>query len=343
MLHEAMFYRRSERDENAVQCFLCNHHCRIKEGRRGLCRVRENRGGTLYSLVYGRLITENVDPIEKKPLFHLLPGSYSYSIATVGCNFHCRHCQNYDISQYPSLHDNEIIGNHRTPLEVVESAGQLGCASISYTYVEPTIFFEFALDTARLAAERGLKNVFVSNGYTTPEATRAIAPFLDGNNIDLKAFTDKFYREVCGARLQPVLDTITLMKELGVWVEVTTLIIPGWNDSEAELKEIANFIKSLDPDIPWHVTRFQPTYKMIDRPVTPTSSIKKAREIGLAAGLKHVYTGNLLDPEGESTYCPNCRERLITRTGFSSEIVNLKKGACRNCHTALAGVFDLNT
>ncbi|MFN2369199.1 MAG: AmmeMemoRadiSam system radical SAM enzyme [Desulfurivibrionaceae bacterium] len=338
-MHEAMFYKRIDGEESAVQCFLCNHHCRINDGHRGLCRVRENQGGTLYSLVYGRLITENVDPIEKKPLFHFLPASYSYSISTVGCNFHCRHCQNYDISQYPSRYNNEIIGNHRTPQEVVESAGQQGCASISYTYVEPTIFMEFALDTARLAAEQGIRNVFVSNGYTTPEATRAIAPFLDANNIDLKAFTDKFYREVCGAQLQPVLDTITLMKELGVWVEVTTLIIPGWNDSDAELKEIANFIKSLDSDIPWHVTRFQPTYKMTDRPATPTSSIKRAREIGLAAGLKHVYTGNLLDPEGESTYCPTCGKRLITRTGFSSEVVNLEAGVCRNCHTALAGIY----
>jgi len=340
MLHEAMFYRRIEGDESTtIQCFLCSHRCKIKEGHRGICRVRENREGILYSLVYGRLISENIDPIEKKPLFHLLPGSYSYSISTVGCNFHCRHCQNYDISQYPSHHDNEIIGNRRSPDEIVDNARKQGCASISYTYVEPTIFMEFALDTARLAAEQGIKNVFVSNGYTTPEATRELAPFLDGNNIDLKAFTDKFYREVCGARLQPVLDTITLMKELGVWVEVTTLIIPDWNDSDAELQDIANFIKSLDPEIPWHVTRFHPTYKMTDRPSTPLVSIKKAREIGLAAGLKHVYTGNVLDPEGESTYCPNCKEKLISRSGFGAEIVNLDNGKCRSCQTPLAGVF----
>jgi pyruvate formate lyase activating enzyme len=339
MMHEAMFYTRSEGEGSNVQCYLCSHRCKIKDGRRGICQVRENRGGTLYSLVYGRLVSENVDPIEKKPLFHLLPGSYSYSISTVGCNFHCRHCQNYEISQYPSLHDNEIIGNRRSPMEIVESAGQQGCASISYTYVEPTIFMEFALDTARLAAEQGIKNVFVSNGYTTSEATRAIAPFLDGNNIDLKAFTDKFYREVCGGHLQPVLDTITLMKELGVWVEVTTLIIPGWNDSEPELQDIANFIKSLDPEIPWHVTRFHPTYKMTDRPATPISSIKKAREIGLAVGLKYVYTGNTLDPEGESTYCSHCGEKLINRAGFSAEITNLEDGACKNCRTTLAGVF----
>ncbi|MCK4839456.1 MAG: AmmeMemoRadiSam system radical SAM enzyme [Desulfobulbaceae bacterium] len=334
-----MFYKIIKGKEPAVQCFLCNHNCRIKDGRRGICQVRENRGGTLYSLVYGRLISENVDPIEKKPVFHLLPGSLSYSISTVGCNFRCRHCQNYNISQYPSMHHNEIIGNLCNPEEIVASASQQGCASISYTYVEPTIFLEFALDTARLAAERGIKNIFVSNGYTSPEATRQIAPFLDANNIDLKAFTDKFYREVCGARLQPVLDTITLMKALGVWVEVTTLIIPGWNDSDAELHDIADFIRSIDPNIPWHVTRFHPTYQMTDRPATPTATIKKAREIGLTTGLKHVYTGNMLDLEGESTYCANCGATLIARTGFSAKITDLKNGICKNCKTALAGIF----
>jgi pyruvate formate lyase activating enzyme len=339
ILHEAMFYKIIEGKEPTVQCFLCKQNCRIKDGQRGICQVRENRGGTLYSLVYGRLISESIDPIEKKPVFHLLPGSISYSISTVGCNFRCRHCQNYDISQYPSRHNNEIIGNLRSPEEIVESARQQGCASISYTYVEPTIFLEFALDTARLAAEHGIKNIFVSNGYTGPEATRQIAPFLDANNIDLKAFTDKFYREVCGARLQPVLDTITLMKELGVWVEVTTLIIPGWNDSDAELQDIASFIKSIDPDIPWHVTRFHPTYQMLDRPATPTATIKRAREIGLAAGLKHVYTGNMPDLEGESTYCANCGERLIARTGFRAEITGLESGSCQYCKTTLAGVF----
>jgi pyruvate formate lyase activating enzyme len=335
-----MFYRKIEGEEATVQCHLCNHNCTIKDGRRGLCQVRENRGGILYSLVYGRLISESIDPIEKKPIFHLLPGSKSYSIATVGCNFRCRHCQNYGISQYPSLHNNEIAGTPRRPEEIVASARQQGCASISYTYVEPTIFCEFALDTARLAAEQGIKNIFVSNGYTGREATRQLAPLLDANNIDLKAFSDKFYREVCGARLQPVLDTIRLMKELGVWVEVTTLIIPGWNDSDPELQAIADFIKSVDADIPWHVSRFYPTYKMLDRPATPAATINKARQIGLAAGLKHVYSGNLPDLEGESTYCPNCGATLITRTGFRAEIVGLLGNRCQNCRTTLAGVFN---
>jgi pyruvate formate lyase activating enzyme len=338
-MHEAMHYNKIAGREPTVQCLLCRHNCIIKDGHRGICKVRENRGGTLYSLVYGRLISENIDPIEKKPLFHLLPGSLSYSIATVGCNFRCRHCQNSEISQYPSFNNNEIIGNQRSPEEIVASARQQGCASISYTYVEPTIFYEFALDTARLASAQGIKNVFVSNGYTGPAAVRQLAPFLDANNIDLKAFSDKFYREVCGARLQPVLDTIILMKELGVWVEVTTLIIPGWNDSDTELRDIADFIRSVDPEIPWHVTRFHPTYQMTDRPATPPATLKKAREIGRAAGLKHVYTGNLPDIEGESTYCPGCGEKLITRSGFKASIASLKNGACQVCQTALAGVF----
>ncbi len=338
-MHEALHYRQSQEGEETVRCLLCAHHCRIKPGHRGLCQVRENRDGTLYTLVYGRLVSENVDPIEKKPIFHLLPGSLSYSISTVGCNFRCQHCQNYGISQYPGEHGGEIPGAERTPAQVVAAARQADCASISYTYVEPTIFYEFALDTARLAHEQGLKNVFVSNGYTGPEATREIAPYLAANNIDLKAFSDRFYREVCGARLRPVLETIRLMKELGVWVEVTTLVIPGWNDSDGELEEIAKFIHSLDPEMPWHVSRFHPTYKMTDRPMTPTSTLQRARQIGQAAGLKFVYTGNLPGDDGENTFCPGCGETLIARTGFWSRPAGLIGDSCRSCGTKIPGVF----
>ncbi len=338
-MHEASFYHPLKDGSRTVQCILCSHQCIIKEGRRGICRVRENSNGVLCSLVYGRPVSENVDPIEKKPLFHLLPGSLSYSISTVGCNFRCQHCQNYEISQYPARHDGEIAGRTRTPQEIVESAKASGCASISYTYVEPTIFYEFAFDTAKLAHQQGLKNVFVSNGYTSADATRQLAPYLDANNIDLKAFSDKFYKEVCGAKLQPVLDTITLMKELGVWVEITTLLIPGWNDSDEELAEIAGFINSIDPDMPWHVTRFYPTFKMTDRPVTPVETIRKARDIGLAAGLKYVYVGNIPGEDGENTYCTGCGEKTIGRTGFMADTANLQEGKCRKCQTPLAGVF----
>ena len=337
-METARFYRQLK--EQSVQCFLCPHHCRIAPGKRGICQVRENRDGMLYSLNYGRLISEHIDPIEKKPIFHLLPGSLSYSIATVGCNFRCLHCQNYEISQYPRLHHGELAGAERTPAEVVAAARAAGCQSISYTYVEPTIFYEFAFDTAKLAHEAGLKNIFVSNGYMGPEAAREIAPYLAADNIDLKAFTDKFYKEVCGARLQPVLDTIKLMKELGVWLEITTLIIPGWNDSDAELKDIAGFIAALSPDIPWHVSRFWPTYRMLDRPPTPAETLRRAREIGLAAGLNYVYVGNIRDADGENTKCPQCRQAVIERNGFQITANRLQDGNCPACGTAIAGVFS---
>ncbi len=333
-MKEALFYRRENGDD--VVCGLCNHHCHIKEGRRGLCGVRENRGGTLYSLVYGRLVSEQIDPIEKKPLFNFLPGSRSYSISTVGCNFRCSHCQNYQISQYPHAHG-DIAGRTTTPAAVVEAAEQAGCRSISYTYVEPTIFYEFAYDCAVLAQGRGIKNVFVSNGYMSPPAARHLAPVLDGINIDIKAFTEKFYKEVCKARLAPVLDNVRLLYELGVWVEVTTLIIPGWNDSKEELRNIARFIKGVDPGIPWHVTAFYPTYRMTDRPPTPVSSLRSARDIGLAAGLRFVYEGNIPGEGGENTYCPACGAELIERRGFGIRRNLLDDGRCGACREKIEG------
>lgn len=338
-MQEADFYTIIAPDTSTVQCFLCSHRCKIKNGKRGICAVRENQAGKLVSLVYGRLISQHIDPIEKKPLFHLLPGSLSYSIATVGCNFRCHHCQNFEISQYPHLYHGEITGRPATPKQVVEAAQKAGCQSISYTYIEPTVFFEFAYETAVLAHEAGIKNVFVSNGYTSPEATKKLAPFLTANNIDLKAFTEKFYHEVCGAKLAPVLDTIRLMKELGVWVEVTTLIIPGWNDSDQELQAIAEFIKGIDPDMPWHVTRFYPTFKMTDRPPTPVATLRRARKIGLDAGLTYVYEGNVPGEGGENTFCPACSKMVIERLGFSITTNNLAAGSCGHCGAKLAGIF----
>ncbi len=333
-MKEAMFYERLK--EGKVRCHLCAHYCVIKPGKRGICAVRENRDGTLWSLVYGKVIARHIDPIEKKPLFHFHPGSRSYSIATVGCNFRCLHCQNWEISQYPKRHP-DIPGEDLTPEDVVAEAERTGCQSISYTYTEPTIFMEYAYDCARLAHERGIKNVFVSNGYTSPEAVRAMAPYLDGNNIDLKG-DDDFYKKVVGARLQPVLNTIKLMKELGVWVEVTTLIIPTYNDSEEFLRWVADFIRSVDPAIPWHVTQFYPAHKLLDRPRTPVSTLRKAREIGLKAGLRYVYEGNVPGEGGESTYCPSCGEVLIERFGFSLTRVEMKDGRCRKCGAAIDGV-----
>jgi pyruvate formate lyase activating enzyme len=335
-MKEAMFYEKL--DEKKVRCFLCAHHCFIKDGKRGICYVRENVDGTLYTLVYGRVVSMNIDPIEKKPLFHFQPGSTSFSIAAVGCNFRCEHCQNFEISQYPKVHEGEILGQHVTPEAIVEAAQKNGCKSISYTYTEPTIFFEFAHDCAKLAHDKGIKNVFVSNGYTTPEATRVIAPYLDGNNIDLKG-NDDFYKKICGARLDPVKKTIRLMKELGVWVEVTTLIIPDYNDSEEDLKDIAEFIKSVDPFIPWHVTQFYPTYQLTDNPRTPIKTLRRARDIGFETGLKYVYEGNVPGEGGENTYCHNCKKLLIKRFGFSIIENRVKDGKCSECGADTKGVW----
>jgi pyruvate formate lyase activating enzyme len=275
--------------------------------------------------------------LRQSRLFHFLPGSTSFSIAVVGCNFRCEHCQNFEISQYPKEHE-DIPGKSVTPEAIVDAAARNNCDSISYTYTEPTIFLEFAYDCAKLAREKGIKNVFVSNGYTSPEATRLIAPYLDGNNIDLKG-DDEFYKKLCGARLDPVRETIRLMKELGVWVEVTTLIIPDYNDSEDDLKDIAEFIKSVNPSIPWHVTQFYPTYKLTDKPRTPVKTLRRAREIGFEAGLKYVYEGNVPGEGGENTYCPSCKELLIKRFGFTITENKIKDGRCFKCGTMIEGTW----
>ncbi|MHB8788534.1 MAG: AmmeMemoRadiSam system radical SAM enzyme [Desulfobulbaceae bacterium] len=337
-MHEALFY--VPEDEKQVLCNLCSHRCRIKPGKRGICGVRENRDGVLYSLVYGMLVAENCDPIEKKPLFHFLPGTLSYSISTVGCNFHCLHCQNYNISQYPHDHDGRIAGTMRSPEDVVNGAEAMGCRSISYTYVEPTIFYEFARDCCELAHQRGLKNVFVSNGYMTPEVARDLAPLLDAINIDVKGFSDEFYKKVCKARLQPVLDNVALLHELGVWVEVTTLLIPGLNDTDEELRQVAGFIKGIDPAMPWHVTAFHPTYKMTDLPATPLATLQRARTIGREEGLQYVYEGNIPGLGGENTFCPSCRAEVISRYGFSITAMRLDHGCCGQCGKAISGVWE---
>jgi pyruvate formate lyase activating enzyme len=335
-LKEAMFYEKLE--DNLVNCNLCSHRCRrIADYKRGICGVRENRDGKLYSLVYGKAVAMSIDPIEKKPLFNFLPGSRSYSIATVGCNFRCDNCQNYDISQLPKER-NIIVGQDVSPEEIVSAAKRSNCASIAYTYSEPTIFFEYAYDIAKLARKEGLKNVFVTNGYITPEALREISPYLDAANIDLKSFSDEFYRKSCGARLQPVLDSIRLYKSLGVWIELTTLIIPTLNDSEEELRKIAHFIKEVGEDTPWHITQFHPMYKLPDLPRTPVSTLRKARQIGLEAGLRYVYEGNVPGETGENTYCPNCGKPLIRRFGYSIQENKIKNSACTYCGTKIDGL-----
>lgn len=333
-----MFYKKY--NETEVRCSLCAHNCRIKDGQRGICAVRENQEGILYSLVYGKVISMNSDPIEKKPLFHFLPGSMSLSIATAGCNFRCKHCQNYEISQFPRERLFEIPGTDMLPEGIVTAAYDNGCESISYTYTEPTIFFEFAYDCARRAHAKGIRNVFVSNGYTGTDAIKSIAPYLDANNIDLKG-SDKLYKELCGAKLNPVKETIRLMKELDVWVEVTTLVIPDYNDSDLDLGEIASFIASVDRAIPWHVSQFYPTYKLLDKPRTPVETLKKAMDIGHSAGLQYVYVGNVPGESGEHTYCPGCRELLIRRNGYRILENRLTDSRCPKCSHAIEGIWSL--
>ncbi len=322
-----------------VKCKLCHHLCIIGNNQRGVCGVRKNESGTLYTLVYGKLIARHVDPIEKKPLFHFFPGSRSYSVATVGCNFRCWFCQNADIAQMPSECDGVIFGEDTIPEKVVETASKEGCKSIAYTYTEPTIFFEFALDTAKKAHSKGIKNIFVTNGYMTPEALGLISPWLDAANVDLKAYNDDFYKKICAARLAPVLETLKAMKAWGIFLEVTTLLIPGLNDNPDELRELAAFIaKDLGVETPWHIGRFHPTYRLSDFPVTPLKNLMKAKLIGEKAGLRYVYTGNVPGQEGEKTVCYHCGRIVIDRKGFSIGQYALEKGCCRYCGAPIDGV-----
>jgi pyruvate formate lyase activating enzyme len=289
--------------------------------------------------VYGKLIAQSVDPIEKKPLFHFLPGSKSYSIATVGCNFRCLNCQNSDISQVPRERG-VIIGQNVSPIDVVIAAKRSNCQSIAYTYSEPTIFFEYAFDVAKLAHREGIKNVFVTNGYITEEALSEIGPYLHGANIDLKSFSDQFYQKTCRARLSPVLEAIQLYKELGIWIEITTLIIPTLNDSKDNLQSIAEYIVNLDPWIPWHISRFHPMYELTHISATPIATLHQAHQIGLNAGLKYVYEGNAPGQGGETTYCDTCKKELIGRRGFRILVTNIHHGNCLNCGSRVHGIFN---
>ncbi|KQC06897.1 MAG: radical SAM protein [Candidatus Cloacimonas sp. SDB] len=328
-MKEAMFYRVLQ--EGKVRCELCPHQCEILPGKRGICRVRENRNGVLYSLNYQRLIAAHIDPIEKKPLFHFYPGSSSYSIAAIGCNFHCLHCQNWTISQ---VQGDVIKGEEASSENIVQDALDNDCLSISYTYTEPTIYYETAYDTSKIAHRKGLKNIFVTNGYISPEPLKNIAPYLDAANIDLKAMNEKFYNTVCGAKLQPVLDSIKLYYELGIWIEITTLIIPGHNDNSDELRQIARFIADIDESIPWHVTAFYPTYKLNDTPATPSSALERAYTIGQEEGLKYVYQGNI--GQGENTYCPSCGKLLVKRDFFNTKN-QINGGKCPSCGYKIQG------
>lgn len=325
-------------DAGKVRCKLCNWGCVIDDGKLGRCCVRQNIGGTLYSLNYDKVCAANPDPIEKKPLFHFQPGTRSFSVATMGCNFRCEFCQNWHISQ-SAVEDGRIDGQAISPEQIVENAVRTGCKSIAYTYTEPTIFMELCNDCGRLAREKGLTNVFVSNGYMTRDAVDFAGGWLDGINVDLKAFNEDYYRRLCKARLQPVLDTISyIAKQTDIWLELTTLLVPGQNDSEDELKRLTEFIVAeAGADVPWHVSRFHPQYKYLNSVPTPMDSLERAYQIGKAAGLHYVYMGNVPGAKSESTFCHQCGTLLIDRMGYQIIANNIRDGCCPDCGTKIAG------
>lgn len=334
-MHEAVLYEKLDND--SVRCNLCAHHCVISNGRLGVCSVRKNLGGELYTLVYGRCISRGVDPVEKKPLYHFYPGTGAYSIATPGCNFRCQWCQNADIAHMPREWG-KIAGSNIAPLEIVNAASESGCRSIAYTYTEPTIFFEYAYDIAQQAHKHGIANIFVTNGYMTLEMLEYFAPYLDAANVDLKAFREKTYHRVVGAGLSPILDSMKKMVRQGVWLEVTTLVIPGINDDKSELREVAQFIAGeLGPDVPWHISRFFPAYQLTDVQPTPISTMQSAYDIGKEEGLRYVYMGNVA---GESnTVCYDCGRLLIRRQGYWVAENNLRAGHCPDCGAPITGVW----
>jgi pyruvate formate lyase activating enzyme len=335
-MKEAMLYRQQADDK--VHCYLCHHHCHVPNNQFGVCGVRQNVDGILYTHAYGKIVAANIDPIEKKPLYHFLPGSRSFSVTTMGCNFRCGFCQNWQISQASERKKSDLPGRELKPADIVRQAGAQQCRSISYTYTEPTIFFEYAYETARLAKAAGIFNVFVTNGFMTPEALDAIRPYLDACNVDLKSFRDEFYRKICHGRLQPVLDSIRYMKTLGFWVEVTTLIVTDSNDSADELGEIARFIADTDPDIPWHISRFHPDYQFSEPDPTPLAVLENAYALGKAAGLRYVYLGNVAGKSVDSQ-CPHCLQTVVHRRGYQTAPELTPEGRCPRCGAEIAGIW----
>lgn len=352
-MKEALLYIKL--DGLRVHCQLCAHGCKIQDGKFGFCGVRQNIKGILYTHNYGKLVAANVDPVEKKPLYHFLPGSSAFSIASAGCNFRCGFCQNWQISQLDPrslkltgtaldkrLNVLDFFKDHPgedfSANKVVELAKQYNCKSIAYTYTEPTIFFEFALETAILAKKAGLSNIFVTNGYMTDQAITLLKPYLDAANVDLKFFKENSYQKICSAKLAPVLDSIRLLHEAGVWVEITTLVIPGENDTPQELSGIAKFIAGVDKEIPWHISAFHADYKFSSYPNTPERTLKLAYDLGVAQDLRYIYAGNI-QGWGQDTLCGQCKRVLIKRVGFDIIESNLRGNKCAFCQATLPGVF----
>jgi pyruvate formate lyase activating enzyme len=325
-----------------VQCQVCEHFCAVKPGEAGKCGVRRNVDGTLHLVVYGEPVAVHVDPIEKKPLFHFMPRGDVLSIGTYGCSFRCPFCQNWQMSQVRDFDDGlGTVGQHATPEALVDACLRNQVPMIAYTYNEPTVFFEYTYDTAKLAHEHGIRNVYVSNGYMSEAMLDMIAPYLDGINVDLKAFSDPFYREQCQARLEPVKRNIAhIARETDIWIEITTLLIPGLNDAEDELRAMAEWLADVDPDMPWHVTAFHPDYEMLDQPRTSQHALAHAYEIGKRAGLHYVYVGNVMDADRESTHCPQCGHKLIQRHWYRVKALWPEPGVCPQCNHAVAGVWS---
>lgn len=332
--HHTMKYYREEQGKERITCLLCRHYCQLSEGKTGVCGVNKNEHGRLKNLVYGHPVALNVDPVEKKPLYHFLPGAKVLSFGTVGCNFKCPFCQNWDISQRSDINKEVKV----SPEEMVALALAHGCKAIAYTYNEPTIFYPYAKDIGVIAREKGVKNIFVSNGFETPEIIEDMKGWLDAANIDLKSWSDSYYKKVLKGGLEAVKDTLRRMVDAGIWVEVTTLIVPGENDSDEELTAMAGFIsRELGEHVPWHLSAFHPDYKMREKERTGLDSLMRAKAIGEEAGLDYVYLGNV--PVHGDTYCPDCHELLIDRTGYTVTLNRLIEGHCPKCNREIEGVW----
>ncbi len=334
-MKEALYY--SKLKDKIVHCVLCPWNCVIKPDNFGNCKARKNINGRLYSLVYARAVTVSIDPIEKKPLYHFLPSSSSLSIGTLGCNLHCLHCQNYDISQTQA---DKFAGTEIQPKEIVETAIKNNCKSISYTYNEPTIFYEYVIETAKLARKKGIKNIMVTNGYINQEPLEELYPFIDAANIDLKSMDEDFYKKICGVRLKPVLKAIKEIQKIGTWIEITNLIISGHNDKKQQIESLVKWVKeNVGIKVPLHFSAFYPTHKMLNAPRTPAETLLKAKEIAVRQGLKYVYLGNTPLPDSGSTYCPRCNKLLIERGQFQVNKNNIKKNSCPSCNEKIDGIF----
>jgi len=335
-LKEASFYEQLGNGE--VRCTLCPNFCVLKEGERGICRVRQNIKGKLYSLIYGKPATIHIDPIEKKPFYHFLPGTKVFSLASAGCNLRCKYCQNWDIAQRGP---EELTSMEKSPEQIVEEAIQSGAPSIAITYSEPVVNYEYVLDIAKEAKKRGVKTTIVSAGYINPQPLRELLPYLDAVKIDLKGFNDSFYREIVGGQLAPVLETLKVIKQEGTWFEIVYLVVPGYNDDLKEIEEMAIWIKdNLGENVPLHFSRFHPMYQMKNLPPTPEETVKKARKIALEAGLKYVYTGNIADVEGSTTYCSVNGQPLIVRKGYFIQKNSLVNGQFADCPEKVPGVWQ---